>query len=363
MTHVRAFSPLLLAALVSASFTAAAANPSKDELAGRTYIGAHLGAMDLDQDYHISKFGNPYQVSQNFKAFVPGVELGYRLNKDWGVRGYYDYLQADLRGTGRSGYGDSYGVDVIYNIDNTFYTGLGLNSTKVENRRDTFARLTAGARHFVSDNLALKAEAAVQQNDSNLTNVIASVGLQYFFGGSNHYSAPTPAPQPAPAPKPVAQPVDSDHDGVIDTQDACPGTPAGYAVDSRGCTKYQTQTVSVKLLVNFPVNSAKVAPQYYPQIEKVAKFMKDFPELNVVIEGYTDDTGAAKYNLKLSQRRASAVGDVLASQFNIDKSRIKTVGYGETRPAVEGTSKAARAANRRIEAKLSAEKKVPEAKN
>lgn len=355
MKKVSAFRLSAAATLMAFAFASQAADVSKDDLAGRVYLGGHIGAMDLDSDRMIEKHGDIYEPKQDFKTFVPGLELGYRISPLWEVRGYYDYLQADLKNSNSSGYGESYGADVLFNITDHFYTGLGINRTKVENLSDTFARLTLGYRTFLTDNLAFRTEVAAQQDDSNFTDYVANVGFQYFFGG-----APKQEVAPKPAPAPVV--VDSDGDGVPDDRDACPGTPANYKVDERGCTKYETQTVTEKLLVNFDTNSANVKPQYFSEIERVAKFMKDFPQLDVVIEGHTDDTGAASYNLKLSERRAKAVGDVLASQFGIDKSRIKTVGYGESQPAVEGTSKEARAANRRIEAKLSATKRVPDTK-
>ncbi|WP_226911318.1 OmpA family protein [Gallaecimonas mangrovi] len=355
MKKVSAFRLSAAATLMVIAFGSQAADVSKDDLSGRFYLGGYLGAMDLDQDRMVEKGSDTFKPDTGFKSFTPGLEFGYRINPIWEVRGYYDYLQADLKNHSPSGYGDSYGADVLFNITDHFYTGLGINRTKVEQLEDTFGRLTIGYRTFLTEHTAFRAEVAAQQNDSNFTDYVANVGFQYFFGSAPHDE---PAPPP-PAPAPV---VDSDGDGVPDNQDACPGTPANYQVDERGCTKYETQTVTEKLLVNFGINSDKVKPEYYPEIEKVAKFMKDFPQLDVVIEGHTDDTGAASYNLKLSERRAKSVGDVLASQFGIDKSRIKTVGYGESQPAVEGTSKEARAANRRIEAKLSATKQVPDTK-
>ena len=59
--------------------------------------------------------------------------------------------------------------------------------------------------------------------------------------------------------------------------------------------------------------------------------MKDNPKLNIQVSGYTSMSGTAEYNQKLSERRASAVSDYLISQ-GIAPSRIKTRGYGETRP-------------------------------
>ena len=60
-------------------------------------------------------------------------------------------------------------------------------------------------------------------------------GLSYIFARA----APKPAPVAATAPVVAAPPPDDDHDGVIDANDACPNTPAGEAVDSRGCSASQ----------------------------------------------------------------------------------------------------------------------------
>ncbi|WP_341501376.1 OmpA family protein [Gallaecimonas sp. GXIMD4217] len=348
MNKVSAFRFSVVAALVTLSLNAQA-DVTKEDLAGRVYVGGHVNMMDLDSD----RMAKSHEMAQDFKTFAPGVELGYRISNDWEVRGYYDYVQADLKNHSSSAYGESFGADVIYNFTNNFYGLVGINRTNVEQMHDSFARLGAGYRTFFNDNLAFRAEVAAQQDDSDFTDYVAGIGLQYFFGGK-----PAPAPVKAPEPKPEPVVMDSDNDGVPDDKDACPGTPAQYQVDARGCTKYDTETVTEKLLVNFDNNSALVKPQYFGEIQRIAKFMKAFPKLDVVIEGHTSAPGKASYNLTLSERRAQAVGEVLASEFGIDRARIKTVGYGETRPVMAGSSKEANAANRRIEAKLSATRKV-----
>ena len=60
---------------------------------------------------------------------------------------------------------------------------------------------------------------------------LINVALLVPFGGKSE----APAPEPAPAPVAPPAPVDSDGDGVVDDADSCPNTPAGAAVDSRGC--------------------------------------------------------------------------------------------------------------------------------
>jgi len=74
-----------------------------------------------------------------------------------------------------------------------------------------------------------------------------------------------------------------------------------------------------------------------------------------VIEGHTDSRGSDAYNQPLSERRANAVRDELVNEYDIDASRVSTVGYGESRPVATNDTDEGRAQNRRIEAVLSVE--------
>jgi peptidoglycan-associated lipoprotein len=66
----------------------------------------------------------------------------------------------------------------------------------------------------------------------------------------------------------------------------------------------------------------------------------------VTIEGHADERGTREYNLALGERRATAVKDYLVA-LGISPSRVRTLSYGEERPAVVGSSEAAWAKNRR----------------
>ena len=68
--------------------------------------------------------------------------------------------------------------------------------------------------------------------------------------------------------------------------------------------------------------------------------------INVTIEGHTDERGTREYNLALGERRATAVKDYLVA-YGINPGRIRTISYGEERPAVVGSNEAAWAKNRR----------------
>jgi hypothetical protein len=78
--------------------------------------------------------------------------------------------------------------------------------------------------------------------------------------------------------------------------------------------------------------------------------MKKYPDLNIVVEGHTCNIGPAKYNEKLSQRRAEAIKEVLVKKFNINAARIKAKGYGLSKPIASNATKEGRQQNRRVEA-------------
>jgi OOP family OmpA-OmpF porin len=85
--------------------------------------------------------------------------------------------------------------------------------------------------------------------------------------------------------------------------------------------------------------------------------MKQYPQTTTTVEGHTDSVGPDAYNQKLSERRASAVKQVLVNQYGVGSERINSVGYGETRPVADNATEAGRAVNRRVEAKVEAEAK------
>lgn len=103
--------------------------------------------------------------------------------------------------------------------------------------------------------------------------------------------------------------------------------------------------------VNFEFNSAKITPESYPILYDAAKTLLKNPNLNVEIQGYTDNIGSEEYNKKLSQKRADVVKSYLVSK-GVSESRLKAVGYGESNPIADNKTAEGRAMNRRIEFKV-----------
>jgi OmpA-OmpF porin, OOP family len=82
----------------------------------------------------------------------------------------------------------------------------------------------------------------------------------------------------------------------------------------------------------------------------VALFMKKYPNTTAVIEGHSDEVGSAPDNMKLSERRAESVVTYLVDRGGIARSRLKSVGYGETRPIGDNSTETGKRMNRRINA-------------
>jgi len=113
------------------------------------------------------------------------------------------------------------------------------------------------------------------------------------------------------------------------------------------------EKVSIALNIEFDFAKSVIKKKYNDNIKKVADFMRQYPDTNVVIEGHTDNVDVfhdPSNNIKLSQARADSVRQYLIDQFGIDASRITAVGYGPNRPVADNDTEEGRQKNRRVEA-------------
>ena len=97
----------------------------------------------------------------------------------------------------------------------------------------------------------------------------------------------------------------------------------------------------------FNTGAATLQPQSEEQLHNIAAILKAYPATHLTIGGYTDNTGNAAANLKLSQQRAESVTAEL-EQLGVAKDRLRAKGYGEEHPVGDNSTDAGRALNRRI---------------
>ncbi len=145
---------------------------------------------------------------------------------------------------------------------------------------------------------------------------------------------------------------DTDGDGVLDKDDACPKV-AGPA-SNQGCPEVtkevQKQLNEYAKVIYFDSGKATFKPQTIKTLDNVVAILVEYPTAEFDVEGHTDSIGSAKFNLKLSQKRAEAVVKYL-KEHGV-KSKLNAKGYGETKPIASNRTRAGRAKNRRVEINL-----------
>lgn len=352
---------LLTASLFPATLSADMGNHEQWPLS-YWYMGGEVGYYMIEQDDD--------RTGPLPDFWRPGFQLGRRFNRY--LSSQLQFAQADraLRDTEQDVEHSQLSIQARlhgngFNLFTTHpYLGLG------------YARheLTTDTRDPIEENMVL-AELGVQrllgqhlmldvgyrhlvEIGDNFTDQHPFIALNYRVG--QRYPEP-PAPAPRPAPPPAPEPwIDSDGDGVEDRKDKCPDTPRGAKVDAEGCPIMLTESVNITLYIEFSFNSTEVPESYLTDIGKIATVMVEYPDSQLMLEGHTDSVGSTAYNQTLSQDRANAVKHVLVRHFQIDPTRIRTIGMGESRPVADNDSEDGRARNRRVEAIIKASRDIME---
>ncbi len=104
----------------------------------------------------------------------------------------------------------------------------------------------------------------------------------------------------------------------------------------------------VALDILFDTGESTIKPESQSIVDEVYNTLKDNPDLKVSIEGHTDNAGNPAQNKTLSEDRAKAVMDALIAK-GIDKSRLSSTGWGDTKPIADNATDQGRAKNRRVE--------------
>lgn len=106
--------------------------------------------------------------------------------------------------------------------------------------------------------------------------------------------------------------------------------------------------VTVKNDVLFDYNSAGLRSASRTSLREMADVFQQYPNTTIVVQGYTDSTGSASYNERLSERRASSVASYIES-LGVRSARVDTIGYGESSPRASNATASGRQLNRRVE--------------
>lgn len=110
---------------------------------------------------------------------------------------------------------------------------------------------------------------------------------------------------------------------AAESQLPCPEVKAAECPESTAAPMMST--------VRFTINSSKISDEEMVNVYNTAQYLKDNPDVNVVIKGYADkDTGTSEYNQALSERRAKAVYDVLTKTYGISANRLSIDAKGSS---------------------------------
>jgi OOP family OmpA-OmpF porin len=363
---------------------------------GAFSIAPHIGWYIFDDDPDIDN------------APIFGIGLGYNFTEHLGVEGIFNYVKSNSETTNDDI--DSY----IYRLDGLYhfrpdkqvvpYLAAGLGAITIDEDNtgsdtNTLFNYGGGIKAFITESLSFRGDIRhlIDLDDSN-NNFAVTIGFTYQFGkkekkaplppldsdgdgvpdyldkcpdtplgvsvdaagcpidsdgdGVPDYLDKCPDTPLGVSVDAAGCPIDSDGDGVPDYLDKCPGTPLGVLVDEKGCPVELKETVSIPLKVQFDFDSSKIKTIFDDHLNKVSDFLQTHKDTTVVIEGHTCSIGTEQYNLGLSQRRAESVKKFLVNS-GIEPARLKTVGYGESRPIADNKTKEGRQRNRRVTAEIS----------
>ncbi|NTV15398.1 MAG: OmpA family protein [Desulfobulbaceae bacterium] len=116
-----------------------------------------------------------------------------------------------------------------------------------------------------------------------------------------------------------------------------------------GAPDYE-QGAALKNLL-FASNSTKLQGDFVAELDLWVKFLRNKPDINIELSGYTDDVGQPQYNQHLSEKRAQVVGSYLIEK-GVNPERVVATGYGEANPVADNASEDGRSRNRRVEIKF-----------
>ena len=331
---------------------------------GTWYLGAGLGITELDPDVGNTGYALTNERDSGFKLYA-GFDYSERLT----VEGFY----ADM-GTAKLGNhvikpdgaidystmgasalwyfwrdGNSESSAVRKGLQLYIHGGLSFldNSSSVSYAQDNSVQVQygAGLEYGLNNGLAVRAGLDLYDKDAGM----AFIGIIKRFGTK-------PKPKPKVIKQPVVEPavevvpepviivdVDTDKDGIIDRLDVCANSPSGISVDEKGCSIIAIEMEGV----NFEAQSFELTKDSKRILDEAVLVINANPALKIEVQAYSDSKGSEKYNLMLSEKRATIVKKYLVTQ-GANESQLEAKGYGEIEPIADNNTEAGRAKNRRV---------------
>ena len=322
------------------------------------YIGGNIGQSraKIDDERIIPQLPGTASISDDDSDTAFKLFGGYQFNKNFAVEGGYFNLGQfgytattvpagsltgniklqglNLDAVGMFPLGDKFsvfgrlGLQYAEAKDNFSSTGIVATPTNPNPSKSAANyKYGAGLQYDFNESLGMRLEGERYRIDDAIGNEgdvdVYSLGLIYRFDQKKPAPAKVAA---APAPFVTKGPVTFITVPVVKTQQYC----------------------SI-LDISFEIKQEDIQREDKEKLAVLGTYMNKYPDTTAVIEGHTDNVGESDYNLKLSQQRADSVMDYMVKEQHIAASRLTAVGYGETRPIADNSTREGQQANRRID--------------
>ncbi|AQM70388.1 MULTISPECIES: OmpA family protein [Vibrio] len=287
------------------------------------YIGGKVGMTTLDDACYLN---SPCDDD----AFGAGMHIGYDFTDIIGLEYGVDYL-GDYKANFKSGAntvdtidGDLWALTLApkfnWHLNDTWnlFAKIGGAYMISGDEKDFVPTGSLGAEYTIDKNWSVRAEYQRYQDISD--DVLDDMDANFFGIGFNYKFAAAPV---------VA---------AVVTEEVLEEEPVMMTKTHK--EEYGSGT--------FEFDSAKLTDSVSERLDNFVNFLNEYPQAQVEITGYTDSSGPAAYNQKLSERRAQAVADYLIAA-GIDADRFTVTGMGEENPVADNSTHEGREQNRRVE--------------
>lgn len=350
------------------------------------------------QTVEIGPFIGTFEGHEEIKgSYIIGIRAGCPFGKSLGLESGLGFVPSENELTGEDVDLSIFNLDLLYHLNGESsnlipYGFLGVGGINFsDGERDSDNNLLVesglGFKYILNNSASLRADVRYLMTDLN-NHLIISLGLGFLLGGKEKEEVVTEIKIEDVQPLPPD--VDTDGDGLLDSEEARYGTNLydkdtddDSLSDGEEVQKYQTDPLNpdtdnggnkdgveilrngtnpllgyddnpplrietVRLLIEFDTDKTDIKPMYRDELEKFVNTLKEHSKSAVIIEGHTDNVGDFEYNMGLSSRRAESVKDYLVKNFGIDQKRLKTKGFGPTRPIDTNETPEGQANNRRV---------------
>ena len=304
-----------LAAVISASLLMASAAHAE------VYMGGKMGKSWMDDACVAGQACD--KDGSTLGAFV-----GYEMNDYFAVEAGFDNL-GNFDQTSFGGHVEAITLAPKFSLpiteDIALYGKVGGAYLMMKDGKDDYSYLgAAGVEFNVSENVTARAEyqtiTDINNDSVKAMGNSATLGVAFKFGGNDEV--------------------------VVEEEPIVEEVVVEEVVTPVVVTKtFETQTIGTG---SFALNSTTLKPESAAKLDNLVAFLNEYPQANVDVIGYTDTSGPAAYNQKVSEKRAESVANALVEK-GIDASRIHARGEGENNPIASNETREGREQNRRVE--------------